>query len=167
MAQANFDNITSINDGPFEPATMLNQLRIAGSQRPADKVVAAAYAILQNAQRPSINPNADFDASALAFETASGCYASAKTDENLWTLAWALVAVITPIILGLNDASDQVDQALVYVKHAPAAAWTVIADGQDRSPEEMRSAVLDQLAGIRDRQRCQGNAGNGSYPAAV
>lgn len=128
---------------------------------------AAACTILQDAQRPSINPNADFNASVLAFETASGCYASAKTDENLWTLAWTLVAFVTPIILGVNDASDQVDQALVYVKHAPAAAWTVIADGQDRAPEEMQSAMLDQLAEMRDRLRRQGNAGNSSHSTAT
>ena len=150
-------------------ASNMSSVRSSTGSRSVTKFAtyAAACMILQDVQRPSINPNADFDASALAFETASGSFVSAETDENLWTLAWALVAVTTPIILGLNDASNQVDRAVAYVKHAPAAAWTVIADGQDRSPDEMRAAVLDQLVGIRDRQRCQGNAGNSSYPAAV
>jgi len=128
---------------------------------------AAACTILQDAQRPSINPNADFDASVLAFETASGYYASANTDENLGTLAWALVAFVTPIILGVNDGLDEVGRAVAVVKQAPAGVWSVIADGQDRSPEEMRSAVLDQLAGMRDRLRRQGNVGNSSHSTAT
>ncbi len=167
MAQANFDNITSIKGGPLEPTTMLNQLRIAGSERPADKVVADALVILQDAQRPSIDPSADFDATVLAFEAASESYRNVETGENLRVLAWTLVAVVTPVTIGPNDSVDQVKRALACVEQAPDGVWSVIADGQDRGPEEMRSAMLDQLAGMRDRRRCEDNAGISSYPVAT